>query len=190
MVNIERWVIIAVAFAITSLPASAVEGGIGRTLPGVWIQPQGAVVGPPGFSFTMLPIGYMGTIGGAREVPIAGSIYANVDANISTNYLVPQYVYKTETPKVSFSSSFMGVVNWVGSEGSLQLNTLSRRTSTSNAGVGDVVAVPLTVCQKGRISGFSILESISSRPVGSPAITFDCWIWLYTARRFQALEGA
>lgn len=146
MLNIERWVIIAVAFAITSVPAPAVEGGIGRTLPGVWIQPQGAVVGPnPGFSFTTLPIGYMGTIGGAREVPIGGSIYANVEANISTNYLVPQYVYKTETPKVSFSSSFMGVVNWVGSEGSLQLNTLSQRASTSNAGVGDVVAVPLTV---------------------------------------------
>ena len=38
-----------------------------------------------------------------------------------------------------------GVVNWVGAEGSLNLNDFSRRTSTSNAGIGDVVAVPLTV---------------------------------------------
>jgi hypothetical protein len=141
----RRLVIIGIAFAVAALPALAVEGALGRTLPGVWIQPQGAVIGPsPGFSFTTLPIGYMGAIGGAREVPIGGSIFANVDANVNSNYLVPQYVYKTETPKVTFASSFMGVVNWVGSNGSLQFNDFSRSTSTSNAGMGDVVIVPLT----------------------------------------------
>jgi hypothetical protein len=141
----SRLVVIGIAFAVGAVPALAVEGALGRTLPGVWIQPQGAVVGPaPGFSFTAFPIGYMGTIGGARLVPIGGSIFSNVDANINSNYLVPQYVYKTETPKVSLSSSFMGVVNWVGSSGSLQFNDLSRSRSTSNAGMGDVVIVPLT----------------------------------------------
>jgi hypothetical protein len=141
----SKLVSIGIAFAVTALPALAVEGALGRTLPGVWIQPQGAVIGPaPGFSFTTMPIGYMGTIAGGREVPIGGSIFTNVDANINSNYLVPQYVYKTETPKVSLSSSFMGVVNWVGSNGSLQFNDVSRSRSTSNAGMGDVVIVPLT----------------------------------------------
>jgi hypothetical protein len=145
MSNVSKVVIIGIAFAVTAVPALAVEGALGRTLPGVWIQPQGAVIGPaPGFSFTTMPIGYMGTIGGGREVPIGGSIFTNVDANINSNYLVPQYVYKTETPKVSLSSSFMGVVNWVGSNGSLQFNDVSRSRSTSNAGMGDVVIVPLT----------------------------------------------
>jgi hypothetical protein len=140
-----RLVTIGIAFAVAAVPALAVEGALGRTLPGVWIQPQGAVIGPsPGFSFTTMPIGYMGTIGGDREVPIGGSIFANVEANLSGNFLVPQYVYKTETPKVSLSSSFMGVVNWVGSNGSLQFNDFSRSTSTSNAGIGDVIIVPLT----------------------------------------------
>jgi len=145
MVNIKRHVLSGIALAVAAVPALAVEGGLGRTLPGVWIQPQGAVVAPAaGFSFTMMPIGYMGTIGGSRLVPIGGSIFTNVDANINSNYLVPQYVYKTETPKVSFASSFMGVVNWVGSNGSLQFNNFSRSTSSSNAGIGDVVIVPLT----------------------------------------------
>jgi hypothetical protein len=81
---------------------------------------------------------------GRRLVPIAGSIFSNVDASISTNYLVPQYVYKTDTRKVSLSSSFMGVVNWVGSNGSVRFNDLSLSRSTSNAGMGDVVIVPLT----------------------------------------------
>ena len=109
-------------------------------------MPQGAVVGPEaGFSFSTFPIGYMGSIGGGRVVPEAGAIFSNVDANASVNYLAPQYVYKTETSTVSFSSSFLGVVSWIGAEGSLQFSSLSRATSTSNAALGDVVAVPLTV---------------------------------------------
>ena len=136
---------VVIAIAVASTPAFAVEGALGRTIPGLWIQPQGAVVGPaPGFSFSTIPIGYMGALGGARLDPVAGAIFTNVDANISTNWLIPQYVYKTETPKVTFASSFIGVVNWVGATGSLQLNDLSRSRSTSNAGVGDVVVMPLT----------------------------------------------
>ena len=91
-----------------------------------------------------MPIGYMGTIGGARLVPIGGTIFSNVDANINSNYLIPQYTYTTDIKKVSLSSTFMGVVNWVGSEGSLQFGNFSRSRSTSNAGMGDVVIVPLT----------------------------------------------
>lgn len=140
-----RLVIIGIAFAVAAAPALAVEGALGRTLPGVWIQPQGAVIGPTaGFNFTTMPIGYMGTIGGAREVPIGGSIFTNVDANVNANYLVPQYVYKTETPKVSFASSFMGVVNWAGVSGSLLTSNFSRSASSANAGMGDVIISPLT----------------------------------------------
>jgi len=79
--------------------------------------------------------------------PIGGSIFANVDANLSGNYLVPEYVYKTETPKVSFASSAMVPIFWVGATGSLQLssNNFAPRASSSNGGVGDMVALPLTV---------------------------------------------
>jgi hypothetical protein len=134
------------ALAASAAPVLAVEGALGRTLPGVWIQPQGGVVGPAsGFSYSTLPIGYMGAIGGSRLIPIGSAIVANVEANISSNYLVPKYVYKTETNKVSVSSSFMAPVNWVGASGSFQVNVLSRSVSSANAGLGDVVAVPLTV---------------------------------------------
>ena len=141
-----RLVLVVSVLALPAMPALAVEAALGRTLPGIWIQPQGGVVGPnAGFSFSLLPIGYMGRIGGGRLVPVGGTIYTDVQANINTNYIVPEYVYKTETHKVSLASSFMGVVNWVGSEGSLNINDLSRAQSRSNAGVGDVVAAPLAV---------------------------------------------
>ena len=75
---------LVILIALTAMPALAVEGALGRTIPGVWVQPQGAVVGPnPGFIFSTIPIGYMGTIGGARLVPIGGTIYSNVDANVT-----------------------------------------------------------------------------------------------------------
>ena len=146
MCKLGKLILSSVAVALVSAPAFAVEGALGRTLPGVWIQPQGAVVGPEsGFSFTTFPIGYMGTIGGGRLVPTGGSIFSNVDANINTNWFVPEYVYKTETPRVSLASGFLGVVTWVGSDGALQFDGLSRITSHSNAGPGDMAFYPLTV---------------------------------------------
>ena len=141
-----KLIILAIALTVVAaVPVLGVEAALGVTLPGVWIQPQAGVVGPaPGFSFTTMPVAYMGSIGGAREVPIGGTLFANVDANISSNYLVPEYVYKTETPKMSFSSAFLAPLNWVGSSGLAQYNDLSRAASSSNAGLGNVVAVPLT----------------------------------------------
>ena len=146
MPNLAKQLIMGFAITVTStVPALAVEGALGVTLPGVWIQPQAGVVGPAaGFNFTVLPVGYMGAIGGGRMVPIGGSLFANVNANISANYVIPEYVYKTETPKVSLSSSFLAPINWVGSSGSLQFNGFSRAGTSSNAGIGNVIAVPLT----------------------------------------------
>jgi len=89
----SRIALIGIALAITAVPLPAVEGAMGRTLPGIWIQPQGAAVGPAaGFSFTFLPIGYMGSIGGSRLLPIGGTIVSNVDADLSAtkgNALMP-----------------------------------------------------------------------------------------------------
>lgn len=139
-------IIMTISLSVASTPALAVDGAVGRTLPGVWVMPQAGVVGPEaGFSYTTLPVGYMGAIGGARQIPEAGTLFANVDVNISSNYLVPQYVYKSEYAPISVSSTFMAPINWVGSTASGQLNGLSPSLSRSNAGIGDVIFVPLTL---------------------------------------------
>jgi hypothetical protein len=88
----------------------------------------------------------MGSISGSTEVPVAGSLFAHVSANLSENLLIPQYVYKTETTKVNLSSSFYGPVNWLGSSGSLDSNgSLLRSGKNVNAGLADVFFSPLTV---------------------------------------------
>jgi hypothetical protein len=138
--------VMAAAMVIASVPAAAVEGAVGRTLPGVWIQPQGAVVGPAaGLNFTTFPIGYMGAIGGAREIPEAGTIFANVEANFSTNWLVPQYVYKTETPKVSFASTALVPVTWADVDASAQVADTIHNLNHVDLALGDVAIAPLTV---------------------------------------------
>jgi len=58
---------------------------------------------------------------------------------------VPQYVYKTETSKVSLSSSAVVVLSWVGATGTLQFNGASLSKNSANAGLGDCVFVPLSV---------------------------------------------
>jgi hypothetical protein len=136
---------IGISFSMAAMPAMAVEGALGRTLPGIWIQPQMGVVGPKaGFSFSTLPIGYMGTIGGGRLVPIGGSLFTNVEANLNIDLVVPSYTYKTEMNKLSLSSSFMAPITWAGASASVSLNDFSRTLSSANAGLGDVIIVPLT----------------------------------------------
>ena len=86
MSNLERFFIIGAAFSITTVPALAVEYAMGRTLPGVWIQPQVGVVGPEtAFSFTTMPLGYMGAIGGGRLVPsVARSLRTSTPTSAGT----------------------------------------------------------------------------------------------------------
>jgi hypothetical protein len=142
----RRLVIIGLAVVAAAVPVLAVDGGIGHTLPGTWILPSTAVVGPdPGFSFTTLPIGYMGAMGGSRVDPVGGVLVTNDQSNASLNILIPQYVYKTDTERVSFATTFMLPINWWGGSGSEQLNGISQSESSANAGIGDVVAIPLTV---------------------------------------------
>src|SRR5215471_415552 len=110
-----RNLVVIIALAAASVPALAVEGFFGRSIPGVWVMPRCGVIGPhPGFSLTLLPVGYSGSTSGTQEIPIAGTLAANVSANVSTNFVAPQYVYKTDIPKLNFSSAIMFPANWVG----------------------------------------------------------------------------
>jgi hypothetical protein len=106
------------------------------------VTPQAGVVPTdPGLSFTVLPIGYMGTISG--EIPINGALVANVSTNVSENLLIPQYVYKTETSKINLCSTFYLPINWLGSTGSVDLIPPSR--NFNSRGLADVWFSPLTV---------------------------------------------
>src|SRR6478672_12760438 len=110
-VDLSKVVTIGMAMAIAAAPSMAVENAIGRSLPGVWVQPQGGVVPKePGFSLTLMPVGYIGSISGGsqlrRAAPLSGELVFDVSADFMLNLLIPQVVYKTELTKVGFSSTF------------------------------------------------------------------------------------
>jgi hypothetical protein len=128
--------------AALAVPAIAVENALGRTIPGLWVQPQmGVVPREPGLSFTLLPLGYMGSLGGTPQsptrAPIAGKLAIDASAGISENWLIPQYAYKTEHRKIGFASA-------------LYLPISYRRVTAVNgtfisAGLGDLFFSPLKV---------------------------------------------
>jgi hypothetical protein len=148
--TIVKLVLAGAAFA---LPAHSIEGALGRTVPGLWITPLAGVVGPnPGFSFSVVPIGYFGSmsaIAGSQKtgvvvgLAIAGVLVPRIDVNANSNYLVPRYVYRTNTEKVSFSSSLQLRPTWAAVTASFRPGDSGNRFT--DTGLADFILSPLTV---------------------------------------------
>ena len=153
MQNNSELILIAAALTAFCFPAPAIEGAFGRTVPGLWIFPRAGVVGPkPGFSFTVVPIGYWGSLSaldGARKIEasvalaVAGVLVPRIDVEGNSNYLVPQYVYRTDTEKVTFASSCQIHPTWAAVTASPRPGARGNRFS--DAGLADFVFSPLTV---------------------------------------------
>ena len=153
MENISKLILFGAALTIFALPVPAIEGAFGRTVPGFWITPRAGVVGPkPGFSFTIAPIGYRGSMSaldGSRKaetpvaIAIAGVLVPRIEVAGNSNYLVPQYVYRTDTGKVSFASSCAIHPTWAAVTASFQPGDRGNRFT--DTGLADFIFSPLTV---------------------------------------------
>jgi hypothetical protein len=153
MQNVSKVIRIAGALIAFCFPVPAIEGAFGRTVPGLWIFPRAGVVGPkPGFSFTAVPIGYRGSMSaldGARKteapvaIAVAGVLVPRIDVAGNSNYLVPQYVYKTDTGKVSFASSCIIQPTWAAVTASSGPGERGNRFT--DTGLADFIFSPLTV---------------------------------------------
>ena len=136
----------AASLVMAIVPAFATEGGLGRTIPGAWIMPQaGAVPGQPGFTFSLMPMGYKGEMTATRQAPISGQLALGVNAAASINYVAASYVYKTNTRGFNISSSFVLPIQWTGVDATLSsTGGIARSVNDSVAGVGDIFFSPLT----------------------------------------------
>jgi hypothetical protein len=153
MENVSKLILFGAALTAFALPVPAIEGAFGRTVPGFWITPRAGVVGPkPGFSFTVAPIGYRGSMSaldGSRKteapvaIAIAGVLVPRIDVEGNSNYLVPQYVYRTDTGKVSFASSCAIRPTWAAVTASSRPGDRGNRFT--DTGLADFIFSPLTV---------------------------------------------
>src|SRR5262249_48823245 len=76
-------------------------------------------------------------------IAIAGVLIPRIDVDGNSNYLVPQYVYKTDNPKVSFESSCMIRPTWAVVTASLRSGDRGNRFN--DTGLADFIFSPLTV---------------------------------------------
>jgi hypothetical protein len=153
METVSKFTLVGAALTAFALPVPAIEGAFGRTVPGFWITPRAGVVGPKaGFNFTIAPVGYRGSMDALNSsrkadapvgVAAAGVLVPRIDVDGNSNYLVTQYVYRTDSVKVSLASSFMVRPTWAGVTASFQPGDRGHRFT--DAGLADLIFSPLTV---------------------------------------------
>lgn len=90
---------------VATLPAHAVEGGLGRSITGMQITSYVGVIPPdPGMQWSLSYVHYDGTIGGSRPAPIAGQISLGLDADVSLLAATGVYVWPTKAGKWNFGT--------------------------------------------------------------------------------------
>jgi hypothetical protein len=136
----------AVALTIfTSFAPSvfAVEGGLGRPISGMQIAPYAGVIPPePGFAVATGETYYAGSIGGSRNVPIAGLLVANVDVKASFTPISLLYIWPTPTKTWNFASAVGFPLAWVECDASFSLGRFAVRKKDSIFGLYDLVLLP------------------------------------------------
>ena len=94
--------------------ALAVEGGLGRPISGMQIVPFAGVVPPePGLALLTGETYFDGSIGGAKTVPIAGLLVANVDMKAAFTPIGLLYIWPTPTKTWNFASVVNFPLAWV-----------------------------------------------------------------------------
>ena len=145
--NAAKAVIAGIVVAALPMPGVAVENAVGRSVPGFWVhRTVGVVPKEPGFRFTILPLGYQGSIvSGTLQAPQltadAGQLQTNLSTGASENFLVTQYFYKVEHPKIALGSSLYVPIAYHTTTATM----FSHSMTFTNAGLADVFFSPLTL---------------------------------------------
>ena len=88
-----------------SAPGRAVEGGLGRSLVGAQITPYAGLIPPePGLTYGFNYVYFDGSIGNARQTPIAGTVALNLDATFQLYAASLVYIWDTGQGKWNFAS--------------------------------------------------------------------------------------
>lgn len=99
------WVLPLPLLLLVSIPAQAVEGGLGRSITGMQVTDYAGVVPPdPGLSLVAGYVYYSGDIGADRELPISGRAALGMDATFSLYSVSGFYVWPLSAGRWNFAS--------------------------------------------------------------------------------------
>lgn len=138
---IKKLTLSILILASCSQYALATEGGIGRPITGMQVQPlNGLLPVKEGGILTLSSIYYQGNFESSRNAPIAGNVTAGLDYDISYNLLNGIFVWDTNE-KYSLATSVGVPVQYT----SINTYINERDRTDSSTKIGDVVFSPLMV---------------------------------------------
>ena len=135
---------LAIAAAATSTSCLAVEGGVGRSFIGAQITPYIGIIPPqPGFQYSFSYVHLDGSIGGSKQVPIAGEIALNLDATFDLYAASLAYIWDTGPGRWNFASVVLLPFDQVDATADVTIGEASARVKDSDSGLFDMTFVPV-----------------------------------------------
>jgi hypothetical protein len=141
----------------------AVEGGLGRPISGVQINPYAGIIPPaPGFSLSVGETYYDGSIGGSLSIPVASFIATDLDAKLSFTPITLAYLWNTGTNRWNFASAITVPILWTEVEANVEIAGRTIRRTDEDAGLFDLFFTP-------------IIASHHFSPTEHLALSFSFW---------------
>jgi hypothetical protein len=142
--HICRLSIVLILGLLVSIPAGAVEGGLGRPISGAQLTPFAGIIPPtPGILASVTEYYYDASISGSRNVPIAGDVAVGVDAKLSMTPITLLYVWNTGTNRWNFASAASVPIMWNEVSANVTSGPVTGQRTDRATGVFDLAFVPI-----------------------------------------------
>jgi hypothetical protein len=154
---------VVIASVFVCRETSATEGALGRPVAGTGVIPDAGVVSPePITAISFSEIYLDGSIGGSKQVPIAGKTSLGIDGQVAFTLATLLKVWDTHTGAWNFASSITLPYVWTQVGASLGANARQASTSDRASNLFDLYFTPV-------IAGYHITK------VDHIAFSFNIW---------------
>ncbi|VVD79912.1 phenol degradation protein meta [Pandoraea communis] len=134
----------ATALMVAAAPANATEGALGRPISGTAVQSGIGVVSPePIWIASFSQIYFDGSVGGNRQVPVAGKTSLGLDGQIAFTLATLMRTWGTSAGGWNFASSFTLPYMWTNVKASLGVGGHSASTSQRASNLFDISFAPI-----------------------------------------------
>ncbi|WP_340527254.1 transporter, partial [Cupriavidus necator] len=135
---------IAAPFLFACTGAHATEGALGRPVTGTSVLPNAGIVSPePALIVNLGEIYLDGSIGGSRNVPIAGKTALGVDGKVAFTLATVMKVWDTDTGAWNFASSFTLPYVWTKVTANISAGGRGASTQDTASNLFDITFAPI-----------------------------------------------
>lgn len=137
-------VLLVIAAIGLAAPAAATEGALGRVIQGSNIQPKAGIVADvPILALNVTSIYFDGGIGAATQIPVAGTLTADLRAEVSLTPITLLKVWDTGKGPWNFASAITVPIIWNRVSATVGAGAASQQISQSDGGIFDLLFTPI-----------------------------------------------